>query len=850
MKDSLLKKRAPKLAEALERTGQKKNVAHRVAVAATTVGLILAAAAGLGIADYHWVFPRWIRLLGGTVLLGALGMGVLWLRREWDTFTGARKLALELERKNPDLGCVLSTAVEYADSKPGTTNPYEKVLLQRLMKAATKRSTEVAPDLKHELRRALPGVLGAAILGGILLAFVPDVHLAIKRVITPWEEIGYTLLDVAPGSLEWPRGEPIEVKAVFRGQVTALPKISWKTPSQPRRTAWMERRGPSDFSFTFPETEEDIDYTVTVARIEPIHHRIRQMPMPVIRKVDVRVLPPEYTGEPEVTGSSLSLSVLAGSRISLAFETEQKWSRILLLFSDGSELPMVQSRDNAWLANWFPAQTGTFRFAFTDEAGVTLVKPQAHPMVVIPDLPPTLTWQESPGKPVIYPADPLLLPILIGNDWGDVSARFLWKKAGDAPRASTLNLRKLSPREWMGDPVLQVPTEGVQPGELLLSWVEASDARHRTADSVARSSLRYFWVLDPPTPPPPAPAPDPEVEIVPAEGEPSEKVAVVVSPPERTLPRPWFDAVWGWHQEIASSRRNGYPGKREDLAAAGLALSRWLNLWQTELAQAGLPGDLQGDLRAGVEALSKACAELEAGRVSEAELASERLLAALARIGYAGQPDMIARATRAAEPQLIQLAAEEERKWRTLASRLSVRGKELAQEQSQLNQRMANAERIWNLANQLNRQLELTRELEKEAKELAGMNPLFSHQTIFPLSKAAGHFEAAADLAQAGEPGRAVKLATEAVAELMRFSNRSDEDMNPSRRAIVDAARDASSDPTEMVLRLYLRKVTGQEGFTDGSSSLDPSRDAAGSFEVRRVQEIEEMIPDQIVPES
>jgi hypothetical protein len=163
---------------------------------------------------------------------------------------------------------------------------------------------------------------------------------------------------------------------------------------------------------------------------------------------------------------------------------------------------------------------------------------------------------------------------------------------------------------------------------------------------------------------------------------------------------------------------------------------------------------------------------------------------------------------------------------------------------------MANAERIWNLANQLNRQLELTRELEKEAKELAGMNPLFSHQTIFPLSKAAEHFEAAADLAQAGEPGRAVKLATEAVAELMRFSNRSDEDMNPSRRAIVDAARDASSDPTEMVLRLYLRKVTGQEGFTDGSSSLDPSRDAAGSFEVRRVQEIEEMIPDQIVPES
>jgi hypothetical protein len=53
-----------------------------------------------------------------------------------------------------------------------------------------------------------------------------------------------------------------------------------------------------------------------------------------------------------------------------------------------------------------------------------------------------------------------------------------------------------------------------------------------------------------------------------------------------------------------------------------------------------------------------------------------------------------------------------------------------------------------------------------------------------------------------------------------------------------------------MVLRLYLRKVTGQEGFTDGSSSLDPSRDATGSFEVRRVQEIEEMIPDQIVPES
>ncbi|MFQ3670659.1 MAG: hypothetical protein SNJ84_04300 [Verrucomicrobiia bacterium] len=815
MKSARLQQRAPELAGALARGGFQKNLARRCAIAAITVGLLVTAAAGLGLADYQLVFPRWVRLAGGGVMLAALAAGLMWLWREWNLFSSARRVALHLERKHPELGCMLSTAVEYAESEtsPPSDNPYERVLIARLMRAATRESSVARPDLWAEIRRALPIVAGAGLLGGLLLAYVPDLPIVLKRVVTPWEAVGYTLLDISPGTTDWAAGEPVLVEASFRGPVTTPPKITWKTGREPKRTAWMTRDGPSEFSFAFPATPDPIDYTIEVARLDPVSHRITPVEVPRLKHIETRITPPDYTNAPTLTTRHLSISLLTGSRVSISFELDRPMSSVALQFEDGEKLPMVQSRENTWLAHWFPPQTTTFRLAFTDSAGRTILSPRPYPIVVLPDHPPRLRWEPPFPDRALRTGRPVPLQLRITDDHGGIAARFFWKKAGEPPRASTLPIEEVQPGEWWASPILQIPEGAASPGDLILAWAEASDARHRTAETMARSRPLAFVTLPPlesiaQDPPPPNSPPDPSPSALPPPTE---------SAPE-ILQSPWFDLAWVLHSGVFGISPSTTPEAFADLRAEITSLADMIRTWLTAWDQIDPTShDRTQAVRNALDSLASAMNNHTTGR-DEASAASESVLAAITRLLYRAPQDQIQAASATAQPNVLRQIADREREWLAAASRWSDLLKNTARQLSTLNQRIAGADRLADLRRKLNDSAQTVEELLTDMSALAKVNPLCSHQILRPVQAALNDLRRATQASDQGEPGQSARDSTRAVRNLMEAASRLDDEVDPARRLTPDGARDLPGDPMENILRLYFRRI--HEG--EASTTFDP----------------------------
>lgn len=467
---------------------------------------------------------------------------------------------------------------------------------------------------------------------------------------------------------------------------------------------------------------------------------------------------------------------------------------------------MVQSKENTWLAHWFPAETTTYRLAFTDENGRTLLDPRTYPLVVIPDHPPRLRWEPPFPDRGVRTGVPIPFSLRITDDHGEVAARFFWKKVGEPGRASTLTLEEIRPGEWLAHPILQIPENGTSPGDLILVWAEASDARHRTAETVARSRPLAFisQISDPPPPENSESAENPEH---PAPSIPAKEPGMVSSP--------WFDLAWILHAGVFSLSATTLPEAIADLRAEVASLSELLGLWLNGWERVAPASQHR------IEAVRSALQDLgsalnNTGRDAGSH-ASEKVLAAIAALLYHADRSAPEEVTRLTQPQILERVAVREQEWLDAAAHWSRDLKAAAQTLSLLNQRVAGAERIGNLPGRLRNVHRQVEGIEGTMQTLATVNPLCSHQLLRPVHEANRLIEQAATAADQGEPGQAVRASTRAVQRLMDAAERLDEEIDPAHRLSVDGVRDLPGDPMEGVLRLYFRRIAEVDSSDDES---------------------------------
>lgn len=320
----------------------------------TALVLVLLAALFWASMGVDWLYfaasrldlPVWFRKLFvvGTISLFALGLTV-WVALRVAKHMRAKALALVLERRFPELGDRLVTAVELSEKQRNPETPLAKAMLARTVRDAAALSSQL--DLgnvfdRAPLRRAiiaavvlLASICGFAVTSQAAMArwaraylrwderyWQRDTELALKVIAQPGDRVR----EFVDGQYKHPRGADL----MLRVEVPPEHRVPEQVMLQYRLAGGrgsgritLSPVGEREFQYTFTGVLDDIDLWVRGGDFANRYpYRVIQVDPPRVDQIVLQCRYPEYTGLP-VGGymGERDPRLVQGTQISLPMET-------------------------------------------------------------------------------------------------------------------------------------------------------------------------------------------------------------------------------------------------------------------------------------------------------------------------------------------------------------------------------------------------------------------------------------------------------------------------------------------------------------------------------------------------
>lgn len=322
-----------------------------LALVAVLVGLLfwgsfLVDAAYFGLSRLE--LPRWFRVafLVATFGLLAAATVTLILFRALTAFR-LRALALVLERRFPELGDGLITAVEAAEGGFRSEGPFEQALLQRTIADASRRLDRL--DLTtvfnpRPLRRAaviavvlFTSILGLAVVDSSAMERWFAGYLALRPTYWPREttlvvqavtQPGDRLREFHEGWYRHPRGGDLELR-ITAADGTKKPdriRLDYRLAGGSRKRIYLTALGDQPFVHIFPALLDDVEFRISggdFATADP--WRVDVVEPPRAEGVMLSVHYPDYTAWNAVSENGIPMRTelpMLGSQMSLPLGTD------------------------------------------------------------------------------------------------------------------------------------------------------------------------------------------------------------------------------------------------------------------------------------------------------------------------------------------------------------------------------------------------------------------------------------------------------------------------------------------------------------------------------------------------
>jgi hypothetical protein len=392
------------------------------------------------------------------VVLAAGAVGVLLVHRRWrGRHLGERAVARGMDDAT-DLpaGSVLG-GLELSRTLPPGVSPTlasegERTLLARLGTRRDGLADALGGELDRWARWARGGVVVLAPLLGVLLVTAPErsraAWVGLARPLDVLVRPALPALTVEPGSLEVPRGAPVQVRvrAAGRDEVT----LHWQMAGDIAQTtslpvsderaahAFAEVTAPITYSVSAPDGARSPTYTVVP--VDPLF----------VSDVLVRLVFPAYTGRDreEHRGEIPPLALPVGTRVEVEGHGNRPLGAAgLVPVSDDEAAPNAAGRTPPegvtfevrgadFQGAFMPRRAGRLGWWFEDSAGGVAERvPPDLDITLLPDHPPTVAFT-LPGKDTVLAAT-LRQPLVIQaeDDYGlDALELVAWRVTalGDA----------------------------------------------------------------------------------------------------------------------------------------------------------------------------------------------------------------------------------------------------------------------------------------------------------------------------------------------------------------------------------------------------------------------------------
>jgi hypothetical protein len=400
-----------------------------------------------------WLAPtvRTAVLVG--VAAGLVGVGAAFIARPLGRLLGLvegpsdQEVARTVGTHHPAVGDRLVNLLQLAEGQAShAPAPYVDRAVQHLAQQVDEVEFEDVADFDP----ARTAARWAAVPLVAVIAFVvaaPSTFLdASERLLAPQTHFDRPApfeFAVAPGDARLVKGDSLRITVRTSGAVpeSAALLLRNRNDETPQRIA-LEADTTGTFRHTVPNVRRPLRYRIAASPVRTEWFTVEVAQRPFLRRLQLRVTPPAYTGRPPRTLAPNvgDVTALPGAEVRLSASLGgAPVSDASVEFEEGPSVPLTVTEDDA-TGRFVLRREGTYVLRLKSENGIPNRDPIRYEVSLQADARPSVTFLQPDGTAELTPDLTQPLRLQLSDDYGFERVRLFYRRAGSDSSFSSTEL--------------------------------------------------------------------------------------------------------------------------------------------------------------------------------------------------------------------------------------------------------------------------------------------------------------------------------------------------------------------------------------------------------------------------
>jgi hypothetical protein len=314
----------------------------------------------------------------------------------------------------------------------------------------------------------------------------PKTLVQFGRFWAPWSTMSVTGVESVEQDSVVARHEPLRLTASLSGRkVTEVDFYSrgLEDGEVSETRLWTSSKDPSIANFRQSKAVESFDYRFRAGDGQTEWHRVTVADRPRITDLEMRIVPPAYTGKATQTFNRLpkKLRVVAGSRLEMQVTPKDEVRTARLVMGKTDWLPMDVAANGAYDASMELRSPVSFEVQLTELHGLTNRRPPRCSLQVVADQAPKVKILKPTKTAVLLPDETIDIHFKASDDHGiqEMALRVYTQREGeDEPTVHEVPIsisNEKNPRKIRGSVALDLAQFDLKDGDTIRYEIRASD---------------------------------------------------------------------------------------------------------------------------------------------------------------------------------------------------------------------------------------------------------------------------------------------------------------------------------------------------------------------------------------
>lgn len=458
-------------------------------------------AIGIGLIGAFWLWGWKSSTANWTLCISTVLVTLYILYKSFRLRVDYKAVAQNIEHKHPDLKALLLTAIEQTPDKPGGSLNY---LQERVIGEAVRHAVRYDWLKSVSSTRLVLAQIAWILTLGLLLGAMSQLLLPRPFLLKTGGNIlaqrGYQVT-VTPGDTDVESGTPVVVLARFEGRVPLEATLIFETPDEePQQITLTKNLEDPVFGGIIQQVDRNLLYRIEYADRSTRDFHINVYQHPALTRADAKIVYPSYTKLPEkIIQDTRRVSAIEGSQVTLTFTLNKTVSTAQLIPKEGPALDLTvdEEHPNVYTTAITATDNRRYELNLVDAQGLKNEIPQRFSIDVHKNLPPEIK-PVFPNRDVLAsPLEELSLEAEISDDYGIMNYGMSYALAGVQSADITLSSSADSQQKQTFQHLLALEDLGAQPDQLLTYYFWADDigpdgSNRRSSSDMYFTEVRHF----------------------------------------------------------------------------------------------------------------------------------------------------------------------------------------------------------------------------------------------------------------------------------------------------------------------------------------------------------------------